>query len=83
VPNTYNIKQAQAGLPKLCRSGKRFVIANRNQPVMVAMPVNDFEALMETLDVLGDPHAMKALNIAREGKTTYRQLDLDDPDFGL
>lgn len=50
---------------------------------MVAMPVNDFEALMETLDVLGDPHAMKALNIAREGKTTYRQLDLDDPDFGL
>ncbi len=83
MPDTYNIKEAQAGLPKLCRSGKRFVIANRNHPVMVAMPVDDFEALMETLDVLGDPVAMKALGLAREGKTKYRNLDLDDANFGL
>lgn len=83
MPDTYNIKEAQAGLPKLCRSGKRFVIANRNTPVMVALPVEDFEALMETLDILGDPVAMGALHKAREGKTTYRKLDLDDPDFGL
>lgn len=83
MPDTYNIKEAQAGLPKLCRSGKRFLIANRNHPVMVAMPVGDFEALMETLDVLGNPAAMKALGLAREGKTNYQTLDLDDPDFGL
>ncbi len=80
---TYNIKEAQAGLPKLCRSGKRFVIANRNHPVMVALPVEDFEALMETLDVMGDPEAMKALESAKAGQTKYRTLDLDDPDFGL
>jgi len=83
MPDTYNIKEAQAGLPKLCRSGKRFVIANRNHPVMVAIPVDDFEALMETLDVLGDPSAMQALGLAREEKTSYHPLDLDDPDFGL
>lgn len=41
------MKEAQAGLTKLCRSGKRFVIANRGQPVVVAMPVEDFEALMD------------------------------------
>lgn len=50
---------------------------------MVAMPVGDFEALMETLDVLGNPAAMKALGLAREGITNYQTLDLDDPDFGL
>jgi PHD/YefM family antitoxin component YafN of YafNO toxin-antitoxin module len=83
MADTYNIKEAQAGLPKLCRSGKRFVIANRNTPVMVALPIEDFEALMETLDVLGDPVAMENLDMAREGKATYRKLDLDDPDFGL
>jgi PHD/YefM family antitoxin component YafN of YafNO toxin-antitoxin module len=83
MPDTYNIKEAQASLPKLCRSGKRFVIANRNTPVMVAMPVEDFEALMETLDVLGDPAAMDALGLALTGKGTYRKLNLDDPDFGL
>ena len=83
MPDTYNMKEAQAGLTKLCRSGKRFVIANRNRPVVVAMPIEDFEALMETLDVLADPAAMKAIQSARNGESTYRQLDLDDENFGL
>jgi prevent-host-death family protein len=83
MQDTYNMKEAQASLTKLCRSGKRFVIANRNQPVVVAMPVDDFEALMETLDILGDPTAMKAIHAAKQGKGTYRPLDLDDENFGL
>ncbi len=83
MPDTYNMKEAQAGLTQLCRSGKRFVIANRNRPVVVAMPVEDFEALMETLDVLADPAAMKAIQSARNGDSTYRSLDLDDENFGL
>ncbi len=83
MADTYNIKEAQAGLPKLCRSGKRFIIANRNNPVVVAMPIDDFEALMETLDVLGNPAAMKAIQAAREGSTAYRELDLGDENFGL
>jgi len=83
MPDTYNMKEAQAGLTKLCRSGKRFVIANRSRPVVVAMPVEDFEALMETLDVLADPAAMKAIRSARKGATKYRMLDLGDENFGL
>ena len=77
------MKEAQAGLTKLCRSGKQFVIANRNQPVVVAMPIADFEALMETLDVLGDPAAMKAIQSGQQGETIYRQLYLEDENFGL
>lgn len=83
MPVTYNMKEAQASLTKLCRSGERFVIANRNEPVVVAMPVDDFEALMETLDILGDPNAMQAIHSAKQGKTNYRPLDLDDENFGL
>jgi prevent-host-death family protein len=83
MADTYNMKEAQAGLTQLCRSGKRFVIANRNRPVVVAMPVEDFEALMETLDVLADPAAMRAVQSARKNKTQYRLLDLDDENFGL
>ena len=77
------LPSCKAGLTKLCRSGKRFVIANRNRQVVVAMPVEDFEALMETLDVLADPAAMKAIQSARNGESTYRQLDLNDENFGL
>lgn len=83
METTYNIKEAQANLPRLCRAGKRFVIANRNNPVVVALPLEDFEALMETLDVLGDPAAMAALEAARKGEATYFPLDLDDENFGL
>ena len=80
---TYNVREARANLTKLCRSGRRFVISNRNRPVVVALPVEDFEALMETLDVLSDPAAMKAVQDARSGKTKHRPLDLIDENFGL
>ena len=83
MPSTYNMREAQASLPKLCRSGRRFVISNRNRPVVVALPVDDFEALMETLDVLADPAAMKAVQAARTGKSKFRTLDLADENFGL
>jgi prevent-host-death family protein len=83
MPATYNIKEAQANLTKLCRSGRKFIISNRNRPVVVALPVEDFEALMETLDVLEDPVAMKAVRAAKTGTATYRTLDLADENFGL
>ncbi len=83
MPVTYNIKEAQSGLPRLCRSRERFVIANRDRPVVVALPVEDFEALLETMDVLADRAAMKSLRNSVSGKTRYRTLDLSDENFGL
>ena len=83
MPLTYNIREAQAGLSKLCRGGRKFVIANRGKPVMVALPVEDFEALMETLDVLADPDAKAALERAKTGVGKYQPLDLEDEDLGL
>lgn len=83
MPDTYSMKEAQASLTKLCRSGQRFVISNRNRPVVVALPIEDFEALMETLDVLADPAAMAAIQAGREGTAVYRNLDLEDENFGL
>ena len=83
MPSTYNIKAAQAKLPKLCKSGTRFVISNRNRPSVVVLPVEDFEALLETMDVLENPTAMKAVRSANAGTTKYRVLDLSDENFGL
>jgi prevent-host-death family protein len=83
MPVTYNIKEAQANLTKLCRSGRKFVISNRNRPVVVALPIEDFEALLETLDILEDPAAMKAIRGAKSKTSKYRTLDLSDENFGL
>ena len=83
MSDTYTIAQAQANLPKLCRSKKRFVIARRDKPVYVAMPIEDFDAVLETMELLANPKAMKALRAARTGKAKYQDLDLDDENFGL
>jgi len=47
------------------------------------MPVGDFEALMETLDVVADPAAILAVQSARKDEAKYRPLDLNDATFGL
>jgi hypothetical protein len=47
------------------------------------LPVEDFEALLETMDVLENPAAMKAVRSAKAGTTKYRALDLTNENFGL
>ena len=80
---TYNIREAQAQLSKLCQGDRKFVIANRDKPVFVALPVADFEALLETMDVLADPKALKAIKQSQTGSAKYAALNLEDEDFGL
>ena len=77
------VTQAQSGLPKLCRQGKRILITKRDKPVSVLLPIEDYEAMIETMDLLSNPKAMKALRAAKAGKLAYRELDLDDENFGL
>jgi PHD/YefM family antitoxin component YafN of YafNO toxin-antitoxin module len=80
---TYTISEAQANLPGLCRSGRRFVISRREKPVYVALPLEDYEALLETMELLSNPTAMKTLRAAKAGKQAYKELDLADENFGL
>ncbi len=77
------VHKAQQQLPKLCRSGKAYLITNHDQPAAVLMSIDDYEALMETMDILANPKAMKALRAAGAGKLKYKELKLDDENFGL
>ena len=81
--DTYTMRQAQANLPKLCQSKKRFVIARRDEPVYVALPLEEFDALLETMELLSKPEAMKVLRAAKAGKLAYKELNLKDENFGL
>ena len=51
---TLTVSRAQAGLPKLCNSGQSYLITNRDQPTAVLLPIGDYEALIETLDLLAN-----------------------------
>ena len=83
VKDIYTVREAQANLPKLCNSKKRFVIARRNDPVYVALPLEEFDALLETMELLSNPQAARTLRAAKAGKLAYRELDLSDENFGL
>ena len=75
--NTVSLKELRPGLPKVIAriDGKldRYVVTRRGKPVVVMMSVEDYEALMETLDILADPKAVadlrKGEEDVRKGKT--------------
>jgi hypothetical protein len=56
---------------------------NRDKPTAVLLPIADYECLIEAMDLLSNPRAMKTLRAAKAGKPSYQSLDLDDENFGL
>ena len=80
---TIPVKQAQTDLLKLCKSEKGYLLTDENKATAVLLPIADYEAMIETMDLLSDPKAMKTLRAAKAGKLKYKELDLDDESFGL
>ena len=75
--STLNLKELRPKLPKVIQriDGRldRYIITKRGKPVVVMLSVDDYEALMETLDILADPEAMAGLKTGeaqiKKGKT--------------
>lgn len=63
--NTLSLKQLRPELPQVIDSihekFDRFIITKRGKPVVVMMSVDDYDSLMETLDILADKETMKRL----------------------
>ena len=63
--NTVSLKDLRPELPKVIEridhKLDRYVVTRRGTPVVVMMSVDDYESLMETLDILADPKAMAGL----------------------
>ena len=78
-----SVSKAQSGLPKLCRDKKSILITTHEKPVSVLLPIEDYEALIETMDVLANPTAMRTLRAAKAGKLKYHRLNMNDENFGL
>ena len=72
--NTVSLKALRPELPKVIAriDGKldRYVVTRRGKPVVVMLSVEDYESLMETLDILADKEAMAGL---REGEEDVRK----------
>lgn len=74
MTTTLSLKQLRPALPKVVNQidGKldRYVITKRGKPVVVMLSVEDYESLIETLDILADPKAMAGI---RQGEEDIRK----------
>ena len=75
--STVSLKELRPELPQVIervdRKLDRFIITKRGRPVAVLLGADDYESLMETLDILADPKAMAGLHKGesdiRKGRT--------------
>ena len=85
MPSTYSVSEAQAQLPTLLKRAENelIVITRRDKTIAYLVSAERMEAIVETLELMADPQAMKALRRAREHKGKYYPLTvLDEPDQG-
>ena len=83
MSSTYSVAEAQAQLPALLKKATNdlIVITRRDKTVAYLVSVQRMEAIVETLELMADPQAMRALRRARSGKGKYYPLNiLDGPD---
>jgi len=75
--NVISLKEMRPELPNVinCIDKRldRYIITKRGKPVAIMMSVDDYEGLLETLEILSDKRAVQRLREAkrelREGKT--------------
>ena len=74
VKSTFSVTEAQANLPRIIRSASIVGISKHHKVAGFYVPRERFEALLETMELLANPGAMKTLKLAKAGKLQYRRL---------
>lgn len=77
MDSTYSVSQAQTNLPRLLKEAAddgSIAITRHDKTVAYLISRERMDAIVETLEVLGNPAALKALRQYEEGKTKFRPL---------
>jgi prevent-host-death family protein len=76
MPSTYSVTEAQTNLPRLLKRAADGSIAIRRHGKTVAYLVSSdrMEAIAETLEILANPDAMKAIRAYEAGKMKFFSL---------
>lgn len=72
--STVNVTEAQANLPRLLKRDS-FAISRHGKIVGVYLSKDRIEAMIETVELLGDKHFVKALEEYESGKMKFKDLD--------
>lgn len=81
MSSTYSVTDAQTQLPRLIRQaekGEPVRIRRRNETVAYLVSRERMEAIVETIELLANPDAMKAVADHRSGKIKLLPLSIFD-----
>ena len=82
MKTTLSVSEAQARLPRLVRSKETITVQRRDETVAFIVPRERMEALLETMEILSNPAAMRAIRRDQSGKGKYLPLSVIDEDQG-
>ena len=80
---TLEIAKARRDLPRVVRGLKKtgsLAISNRGRTVAYLISRERVEAMLESLEILGNPSAMKAIRNFEAGKTKFELVEVLDED---
>jgi prevent-host-death family protein len=82
LKNTYNVARAQANFTRLLKEAEErpISITRHDETVAYILSANRMEAIIETLEIMGNGGAMKAVREHQAGKTKFVPLSALDDD---
>jgi prevent-host-death family protein len=81
MKTTYTVTEAQARLPRLVREsaeGSAIAITRHGETAAYLISRERLEGMVETLEILSNPEALRAIQDDRQGKTRFRPLGAAD-----
>lgn len=82
MKNTYSVARAQANFTRILKEAEEYPISITRHDETVAFIVSRerMDAIVETLEILANPDAMKSVQQHRAGKTKFHPLSVLDED---
>jgi len=82
MKNTYSVAKAQANFTRILKEAEDqpVAITRHDETVAFILSRQRMDAIIETLEVMGNPEAMKAIRAHRAGKTKFIPLSALDED---
>ncbi|PKM99289.1 MAG: prevent-host-death protein [Elusimicrobia bacterium HGW-Elusimicrobia-2] len=81
MDRTVTLKELRPGLPKVtadvAKKFDRYIVTKRGRPVMMLINPEDYESLIETIEILQDRSALKRIRKARKEARAGETISLE------
>ena len=82
MKNTYSVAKAQANFTRILKEAEKHPVSitRHGETVAFILSRDRMDAIVETLEIMADPDAMKAIRAHQAGKAKFLPLSVLDED---